>query len=87
MSSYWDEIITGAGNDSITEFSDKASSLVKLTRDEIKELVPEGVDQAKFAELMRIVDDAAKTNKEKADQIRSTVGFAEIAVNIIGKAL
>ena len=39
MSSYWDDIIANAGNDSITEFSSKASSLVKLTNDEIKELI------------------------------------------------
>ncbi|MCG8313262.1 MAG: hypothetical protein MI976_08605 [Pseudomonadales bacterium] len=87
MSSYWDDIIANAGNDSITEFSSKASSLVKLTNDEIKELIPEGVDQAKFAELMSVVDDTTKSNKEKADHIRNTVGFAEIAVNIVAKLL
>lgn len=85
MSSYWDEIIENAGNDSVSEFSDKASSLIKLTNQEIEEAIPQGVDHAKFAELMKVVNDSAKSNREKADQIRNISGFAEIAVNLLIK--
>lgn len=85
MSSYWDEIIENAGNDSVSEFSDKASSLIKLTNQEIEEAIPQGVDHAKFAELMKVVNDSAKSNREKADQIRNISGFAEIAANLLTK--
>ena len=85
MSGYWDNIIENAGNESISEFSDKASSLIKLTNKEIQETIPDGVDHAKFAELMSVVNDSAKSNSEKADQIRNISGFAEIAANLLTK--
>ena len=85
MSNYWDSIIEDAGNEAISTFTEKASSLVKLTNKEIEEAIPEGVDHAKFAELMKVVDDASITNTEKANQIRSISGFAEITVNLLTK--
>ena len=85
MSNYWDEIIENAANDSISEFSDKASSLIKLTNSEIEEAIPEGIEFAKFAELMKIVNDATKSNSEKAENIRNITGFAEIAANLLTK--
>lgn len=85
MSGYWDSIIENASNESISEFSDKASSLIKLTNKEIQEAIPDGVDHAKFAELMSVVNDSAKSNSEKAEQIRSISGFAEIAANLLTK--
>lgn len=85
MSDYWDNIIENAGNESISEFSDKASSLIKLTNEEIQEAIPSGVDHAKFAELMSVVNNSAKSNTEKAEQIRNISGFAEIAANLLTK--
>jgi hypothetical protein len=85
MSDYWDNIIETVGNESISEFSDKASSLIKLTNEEIQEAIPSGVDHAKFAELMSVVSNSAKSNREKADQIRNISGFAEIAANLLTK--
>lgn len=85
MSGYWDTIIETAGNESISEFSDNASSLIKLTNQEIQEAIPDGIDHAKFAELMCVVNDSAKSNSEKAEQIRNLSGFAEIAANLLTK--
>jgi len=85
MPGYWDDIIENAGNESLSEFSEKASSLVKLTNKEIEEAIPEGVDHGKFADLMKLVADATKTNAEKAAQIRDISGFAEIAANLLTK--
>ena len=61
------------------------ASLIKLTNQEIEEAIPQGIDHAKFAELMKVVNDASKTNREKADQIRNISGFAEIAANLLTK--
>ncbi|MCP4050109.1 MAG: hypothetical protein GY730_05320 [bacterium] len=85
MSDYWDDIIENAGDESLSEFSDKASSLIKLTNKEIQETIPAGVDYAKFAALMKVVNDSAKSNSEKAEQIRNISGFAEIAANLLTK--
>ena len=85
MSNYWDDIITSSGNESIESFSNKASSLIKLTNKEIEEAIPEGVDHAKFAELMKVVNSSTLSNQEKANQIRNITGFAEIAANLLGK--
>lgn len=87
MSDYWDKIISSEGENSVKEFSDKASSFVKLTSAEIEQCIPKGVDHAKFAELIKVVNDSTKTNKEKADNIRNIAGFAEIAANLLVKII
>ncbi len=87
MSNYWDTLITDSENESIDSFTEKASSLIRLTNDQIKSLIPQGVDHAQFAQLMKIVSDAALTNNEKAQHIRNVSGFAQIAVNIITKLI
>ena len=85
MSNYWDKIIENAGNESISEFSDKASSLIKLTKKEIQEAIPEGINHTEFAKLMSVVNDSTQSNQQKADQIRTISGFAEIAANLLTK--
>jgi hypothetical protein len=85
MASFWDDAIQSAGDQSIEEFSEKASSLIKLTNQEIQDDIPVGVDHKQFANLMAVVNDASKSNQEKAQQIRATVGFAEIAANLLTK--
>lgn len=85
MSNFWDQVIQTAGDQSVAEFSDKASSLIKLTNQEIQDAIPEGVDHTQFASLMAVVNDATKSNQQKAEQIRNTVGFAEIAANLLTK--
>lgn len=87
MADYWDSIINDAANESKTEFSEKASSLVKLTNKEIQELIPNGISHVKFAELMKVVNDSAMSNENKAKQLRDITGFAEIAVNILAKVV
>lgn len=85
MSDYWDDIISEAGNESLNEFAGKASSLIKLTDKEIEEAIPNGIEHVKFAELMKTVNDSAKSNNEKAEDIRNISGFAEIAANLLIK--
>ncbi len=87
MSDYWDNIIDDAANDAMETFSEKLSSHTKLTVKEIEELVPGEVDKAKLAELMKVVDDASKSNQEKAEAIRNTAGYAEIAANLLVKLI
>jgi len=87
MDDYWDKIIGEAAEKSIKEFADKASSHVKLTQTEIEEIIPQGLDKTKFAELIKVIKDSTKSNKEKAENIRNISGFAEMAANIIAKII
>ena len=79
----WKEILENAKEKTDHEFASEASSLIHLTDEEIKEITPEPLDREKFAELMTIVKDATKSNKEKAAAIRSINGLAEIAVSLL----
>ncbi|KKD61717.1 hypothetical protein RN22_03615 [Grimontia sp. AD028] len=87
MSSDWEKIIASAGEQSLKEFSESASSHLKLTQKEIKGVIPQGTDHKKLAELISVVKSSKLSNEEKADSIRKISGFAEIAVNLIKKAV
>jgi hypothetical protein len=43
------------------------------------------VNKEKLSELISIVDDATKSNNQKAQSIRKINGLAEVAVSLIGK--
>jgi hypothetical protein len=81
----WDEIIAIADAEAKETFISEASSLVRLTNEEIENIVPQEVEYKKFAELMKVVHDATMSNREKAESLRTISGFAEIAVNILSK--
>lgn len=81
----WDQIIDEADRVAKEEFISDASSLVKLTNEEIEAIIPPEVDHKHFAELIAVVHDAQKSNMEKAEAIRNSVEFAKIAVNLVAK--
>ena len=64
--------------------STEASNIIRLTKSEVEKVVDEaGVNKEKLAELMAVVNSSAKSNRQKADAVRNTVGLAEIAVAIL----
>lgn len=83
MNNHWQSIIQDAAKETVSDFSEKVSSLIRLTNKEIEAAIPEGVDHSKFAELIQIVNDNAISNEKKADQIRKVEGYAEIAANLL----
>ena len=85
MSKTWEDILNQAEENANKKFLNEMSELVKLSNDEIAECIPPDIDSNKFAELIEVVNDAAKSNREKADAIRNTAGFAEIAANLLTK--
>lgn len=87
MDSSWEEIRKQAKKQTDNTFASKASSLTRLTDDEIKEITPNGLDKERFATLLEIVSDATKSNNEKAEAIRNITGLAEIAVPLLLKLL
>ena len=65
-------------------YSTEASNIIRLTKSEVEKVVDEaGVNKEKLAELMAVVNSSAKSNRQKADAVRNTVGLAEIAVAIL----
>lgn len=82
----WQKLRNKAKGMADDEFSSEASSIIRLTKEEITAIVDEAaVDKYKLAELVAVVNDAAKSNRQKADAIRNIVGFAEVAASLIGK--
>jgi DNA repair ATPase RecN len=66
-----------------SEFATEASSLTRFTDEEIKAIAPSIGDREKLAQLMEIVSDATKSNREKAEAIKNIAGLADIAVRIV----
>lgn len=81
----WERIRKSAKRKTDKNFATEASSLTRLTNEEILEIAPTPVDREKFAELMTVVKDAAKSNQAKAQALRNIQGLAEIAVSLIAK--
>ena len=83
----FDEMRKKALNSALDSFSSDAAKVTKLTQDQLKRIIPEGVDPSKFFDLLNAVKDATKSNKEKAELIRNTACLAEIAVNVISETI
>jgi len=79
----WQEIRRKAREKTDKEFASEASSLTRLTDEEIKKIAPSIEDREKLAELMEIVQDDTKSNEEKANAIKNIKGLAEIAAKIL----
>jgi len=79
----WKKIRLAAREQSLEEFSTEASNLIRLTKSEVEMVIPAGMDKEKLAELMEIVKDTTKDNNQKAEDIRSIAGLAEITVSLI----
>ncbi len=63
----------------------KRRTLEKIQRPDIRIVSEAEVDKEKLSELISIVDDATKSNNQKAQSIRKINGLAEVAVSLIGK--
>jgi hypothetical protein len=87
MDATWEEIRKRAKKQTDDTFASKISSLTRLTDDEIKAITPSALDKERFATLLGIVADGAKSNNEKADAIRKIDGLAEIAVPLLLKLI
>lgn len=87
MDATWEEIRKKAKKQTDDAFASRVSSLTRLTDDEIKEIAPNALDKERLSILLGIVADATKSNKERADAIRSVTGLAEIAVPLLLKLL
>ncbi|MCF6254974.1 MAG: hypothetical protein L3J98_14525 [Gammaproteobacteria bacterium] len=82
----WQALRNKARGIAIEEYSTEASSIIRLTKAEITSIIETAeVDKEKLSELISVVNDASKSNSEKADAIKNITGLAEVAVSLIGK--
>ena len=84
----WQKLRKAATTMANDKYAAEASSIIRLTKDEITAIVNEAaVDKNKLSELISVVNDAAKTNNEKAKAIKNIAGLAEVAASLIGKLI
>ena len=82
----WQMLRNKARGIAIEEYSTEASSIIRLTREEITSIIENAeVDKEKLSELISVVNDASKSNNQKAEAIKNITGLAEVAVSLIGK--
>lgn len=82
----WQKLRNKSKDMANAEYAAEAATIIRLTKDEISKILNEAaVDKDKLSELISVVNDAAKTNSQKAEAIRNITGLAEVAVSLIGK--
>ena len=82
----WQALRNRARGIAIDEYSTEASNIIRLTKEEVTSIIEEAaVDKEKLSELISVVNDASKTNNQKADAIKNIAGLAEVAVSLIKK--
>lgn len=82
----WQALRAKANQMADDQYASEASDIAKLTKKQVSEIIEEAaVDKDKVSELMVLITDATKTNKQKAKAIKNITGFAEVAVSLIGK--
>lgn len=82
----WQALRAKANQMANDQYASEASDIAKLTKKQVSEIIEEAaVDKDKVTELMILITDATKTNKQKAKAIKNIAGLAEVAASLIGK--
>jgi methionyl-tRNA synthetase len=83
-----DEILEKAKTDTDNKFKNKVSSLTTLTNTEIDNLISTtGIKKENFAAVLKEINDATKSNDEKAKAIGSISKGVSLLVGIAKKVL
>lgn len=84
----WDALQAKAKTAADEQFASEVSDIISLTKKQVGDIITEAsVDKKTFTDLMTVIADATKSNKEKAEAIKNINGFAELAVALISKTL
>lgn len=84
----WDALRAKANAAADEQFASEVSDIISLTKKQVGDIITEAsVDKKTFTELMTVIADATKSNKEKAVAIKNINGFAELAVALISKTM
>ena len=82
----WQSLRNKARGIALEEYSTEASSIIRLTKEEINSIIEESlVDKEKLSDLISVVNDTSKSNSEKAEALKNISGLAEVAVSLIAK--
>jgi copper homeostasis protein CutC len=83
-----DEILAQAKKDTDAKFKNKVSSLTTLTNSEIDALMnTSGIKKENFAAVLKELDDAAKSNDDKAKAIAKISQGVQLLVGIATKII
>ncbi len=84
----WDDIIAKAKVDTDAKFKNRMSSLTSLTNSEIDGILADsGIDKKNFASVLSELDDATKSNADKAKAIANISNGVKLLVGIAQKFL
>jgi len=83
----FDEILNEAERRTDKFFEEEIAKRTRLTQEEINEIAPTTVDKNKLGELLKVVEDATKSNEQKAQALRNIAGLAELAVSVLKKVV
>lgn len=84
----WEALRRNALEKSLDLYATEASNIIRLTKKEITQIIEEaGVDKEKLSELISIVNDASKSNNQKAEAIKVGTGLIEVIVPLIKRWL
>lgn len=80
-------IVDKAEQQTEEELNKELSSLIRLTDNELKELLLIGINKTDLVQVIKEVKDATKNNHAKAIAINNINGGIEAVVGIVGKFL
>jgi hypothetical protein len=86
MSNKWDEIAAQADRATNEHFMSQISSLTRLNDVEIENLITEtGISKKDLTSVLKIVDEASKSNDAKADAIKNISKGINVLVGLAAK--
>lgn len=84
----WNQIAKDAANATDAHFSSQISSLTKFDDAEIQKLIFEtGISKQNFANVLKEIKDASKSNEAKAAAIKNISKGLDVLVAIAGKLI
>ena len=84
----WEALEKAARTMALGQYAAEASSIIKLTKEEITSIIKEAkVNQKHLSRLISIVNDTSKSNDQKAEVIKDIPELIKIVVPLITRLL
>ena len=67
------------------ELAESLDAIGGMSEADLRKVMPAAIDEDSFASLLKILNDATKSNEAKATAIREITGLADIAIGLAKK--
>ena len=82
-----EDLLNQAAKKTDDELANELSSLTTLNNKEIISLLNEGVKQKEILQLMKVLSDATKSNRDKAEAINKIEGASLVVVQLLKRVI